>query len=349
MSTAIPPTKPDKTAPNAPLRKAPPEEKFWQVFSPHYEFPLANAAAVALHVLAIVLVIFITTRLMKKEETPAVPVRGQKIALDSAGSLGGNPGSGGAESKKEADDERPQEPQRTIPEAELKKEMVSASSWFPDIKDNPEALKKVVQAPNYEKLNQLNDELKKRIGESLGNKKGTGTGPDTGTSGDGPGPGGSGRTDRPGDLGDPNSSGNRSMRWTILFKTSSGADYLKQLNAFQAKIVIPQPPDWKTNRLFEEITKANPGKALTNQDSLPEMYFVDSDKGSASKVARTLGLEYDPPYFNAYFPKEIENQLAAKEKAYRNRNEKQIYSTTFRVVERNGDFVITVTDQVPTK
>jgi hypothetical protein len=144
--------------------------------------------------------------------------------------------------------------------------------------------------------------------------------------------------------GDASTSGNRSVRWTILFRTQSGKDYLEQLNEFKAKIVIPEPPNWKTNILFEDILNPK-GKPLSNQD-LPKMYFVDEDKVSAAKVAGALGLEFEPPHFIAFFPKEVEEMLAAKERAYRGRREDQIYSTTFRVLQQNGKYVITVTDQI---
>jgi len=143
-------------------------------------------------------------------------------------------------------------------------------------------------------------------------------------------------------------SRDRSARWTIVFKTDSGEQYLAQLNAFKAKVVVPEPPDWKKNRLFEKIIGKNQGEALDEQ-YLPEMYFTDSDKNSASKVARALGLDYDPPYFIAFFPKDVENELAAKERSYRNREEKDVHSTTFHVIERDGKFVIIVTDQLPIK
>ncbi len=79
------------------------------------------------------------------------------------------------------------------------------------------------------------------------------------------------------------------------------------------------------------------------------MYFTDNDKISAAKVARALGLNFDPPYFIAFFPKDMENELAAKESNYRNRKEEDIYSTTFRVLERNGQYEIKVTDQTPVR
>jgi hypothetical protein len=323
----------------------PPEERFWQKYSPHYEFPIANVASIALHVGVFALAIYIVTQLLpKKDDKPAVPVRGMLVKNDSAGGLAGDTGGGGAEHKEAADNETPQDPKRTVPEAELKKELITASAWLPEMKDNPDGLKRIIESPGYDKLRDLNDDLKKRLAQGVGGTKGKGDNPGAGAGKD-PGPGAGG----PGGPGDATSSGNRSMRWVIVFKTASGKDYLEQLNAFQAKIVVPEPPDWKKNLLFEDIVGDNPvGKPLRDQD-LPEMYFKDEDRNSAAKVAAALGLNHKPPYFIAFFPKEIENELATKERSYRNRKEEEIYSTTFRVLNRDGRYVITVTDQVPVR
>ncbi len=142
---------------------------------------------------------------------------------------------------------------------------------------------------------------------------------------------------------DSTTSSARSARWIINFKTDSGEDYLKQLAAFEAKLLIPQPPDWKKNIQFDEL-KPNAGKAQAGE--LPNMFFIDSDKGSAAKVAHALKLEIDPPHFVAYFPKKVEEDLAAKERAFHDRKEEEIRSTTFRVIERNGKYEMKVTDQL---
>jgi hypothetical protein len=337
MAAAAAPEKTDKATKPANSEYAPPEEQFWQKYSPHYEFPIANVASIALHVLAVVVIIYITTTLMKTDEKTPVPTRGMVIQDDTPGNRQGGPGSGGVEARKEADDhERPQEV-KVIPEAQLKKELVSAKSWTPELNDD--ALQKIVQSPGYEKLKDVNEDIKKRLSQGFSGNAKKGSGMGSGMDDTGGGPGGKTGT------GDASTSGNRSIRWTIVFNTSSGKNYLEQLNAFKAKVVIPEPPKWKTNRLFEVITEPNPGKPLADQD-LPKMYFVDEKAESAAKVAEALGLDFKPPNFIAFFPKEVENELAAKETSYRNRREDQVYSTTFRVLNRDGKHVITVTDQI---
>jgi hypothetical protein len=323
------------------LPYAPPEETFWHRYSWHGEFPISILAAIAIVVAIGAILIYILQLQFqgkKSDERAPVPTRGLKIADGERGGKMGGPGGGGG-NPKEAVEPRPIEPQRQIPQAELKKEMISASAWVPDLKDNPDALERIVQSPGYDRLNKLNDELKRRAGQGFsgtgGKNSGTGMGPDKG-----PGPGGKEGS------GDASTSGSRSVRWTILFRTNSGKDYLDQLAEFKAKIVIPEPPGWKTNILFTDVGGSPKGKPLTSSDELPLMQFVDEDRASASKVARALGLDFDPPYFAAYFTKEVEEELAAKERGYRGKREDQIYSTTFRVLLQNGKYVISVTDQV---
>ncbi|MCE9532599.1 MAG: hypothetical protein K8T89_15990 [Planctomycetes bacterium] len=333
MSTATRTKPPEKST--EPL---PPEAKFWRKYSPNRELSLAAVASGVVHVLGVVLVIVVISRLMKQEETPPVPIRGMVVKPDRPGGLGSTGGGGGDPMTEVKDDLVPQNSQRAIPEAELKREVVAAKAWLPEM--NKEAVEKIVQSPGYESFKELNDDLKKRLAKGLG---GTGKGNDTGMGDTGTGKGGSGG------INDATTSGSRSLRWQIVFKTANGADYLKQLAAFNAKIVIPEPPDWKQNRLFETITFPNPGKPLLSADSLPEMRFIDADKGSAARIARALGLNIDPPYFAAFFPKDMENKMAAMEKSFRNRKEDQIYSTTFQVLERNGAYDIQVTSQVPVR
>jgi hypothetical protein len=340
MSPTASPPKPDNRSRVNEIPEEPPEETFWQRYSPHYEFPLSNIASIAVHVLALLGVIYLTTKLIKKPDVPTVPVKGIKIGSGDRGGIVGGPGGGSDSSKREAQDDEPQDKPRDIPEVELNQRVDKIQALIPDVKFDPAALQKIAQSPNFQGLERLNEDSRRRLAEKLAGKSGTGGSGDATGDGSNKGPGKG--------PGDATTSGSRSMRWTIIFKTNSGKDYLKQLGAFKAKLLIPEPPKFKTNRFFDDISQPNEGKPLKGQD-LPGMEFTDGDAASASKVARALGLDYDPPYFTAFFPKEVEDELAAKERSYRNRREDQIFSTTFRVIERNGDFVITVTDQQVSK
>jgi len=320
----------------------PSEEHFWQKYSPRYEFPISNVASVAVHVLALFAIVYLTSRLMKNDDVPPVRIVGHKVPSESLGILPGGAATEGGPKEEAKDREQSTDPKRVVPDPKLKNDAALPKIQIPGLPlepspflfDPPIAKEK----PGLKRLADLNEQLKGRIDEI---NRGTGKNPaskEPGNGKDGP----------QGGVKPPDSTVERMNRWEILFRTKDGADYLKQLNAFKAKVVIPEPPDWKTNRLFDELTSPNAGRPLKDQE-LPPMHFVDNKKDSASKVARALGLDFDPPYFIAFFPKEFENDLAAKEQSYRNRKADQIFSTTFRVIERRGEFVITVSDQISAK
>jgi hypothetical protein len=327
----------EPAAPSEPQLK-PPAERFWKKYSPHYEFPISTVATVAVHVAAIALIIYVVTTLLQQQETvPPVPITGRELSLDNPGD-GGE--AGGGRGKDEANDERPREPQPQIPEVTLDKNKIDAAEWL-DLKDDPDAVKAIAKRPDFQRLNALNEEMKKAIARSFkptGNGNGAGTGPDSDKAG----------------KGGANTSGRRSVRWTIIFDTNDGRKYLRQLTTFKATILIPEPPDWKKNRVFEDLTKPNPGRPQGN-DVLPTLYFVPvlSDPGSgvpsvlSARVAGALGLDYVPPYFMVFFPKAVEDEMAAKETGCRNLREDDIEETKFHVIERNGGCEIEVIDQKP--
>ncbi len=338
MSVATLPKKP-AAPPVESVPLEPPAENFWEKWSPNYEFQISSVATGAIHVVVVALVIFITTRLMKQEELPAVPTRGVTVIDPVIGGIGGEAGSGGGDLKAEVNDERRRDLPRPIPAAELPQRIEIAKTFF-EIKDqHPEDIKALAESLNSDKMFKSNEDAKRVIKQGFERRPGEGENKGAGASkepGTGSGPGG---------VGDATSSGNRSSRWNITFRTSSGADYLKQLAFFEAKLLIPEPPTFQKNRYFDDLSTPNAGKPQGDV-ALPGMSFIDDNKNSARKIAAALGLDFAPPEFYAFFPKKIEDELAAKERAYRNRKEEQISSTTFSIIERNGTYEIKVTDQV---
>ncbi len=326
-----------------PLPYVPPEEKFWRNYSYHGEFPISVLASPAVHIIIFGAIIFIlASRLDNRtnSEVPPVPIRGLQISDGNRGDVEGGAGGGQTgDNMQEVPQENPMNSPRDIPQAELDQRRVSASAWVPSLKENPADLNQIIQSPRFDALGKLNDAAKQIVARGF---KGAGTGSGNGAGNStGSGPGGEKGN------GNASSSGSRSVRWTINFKTNSGRDYVAQLAAFKAILLVPQPPDWKTNVMFDDLNDPKP-KSPNGKD-FPGMNFIDENPASAAKVAQALGLDYAPPNFVAFFPKSVEEELAAKERAYRNRAEQDIYSTTFQVLLRNNQFVISVTDQVPQK
>jgi hypothetical protein len=289
MSASIPPP--------APL--APPDEQFWQKYSPHYEFPLSSIGSIAMHIGFLAIFLLFLWLLAKMTVSDKVPVPMTEMTLSGDGDGAGRAGGEGAPLEDQQDPKVDTKRQRLIPQAEL-----------PGIVLTPR--------------------------KSTG---GTGDGPESGKGNTGvPGTGSN-------DRGDATESGNRSKRWELIFRTESGRDYVAQLAAMEATLVIPIPPEWNVYKSYKNLRQERPAGVAFNRDELPNLYFVDDAADSAAKVANALGLDYSPPRFIAFFPKHIEEQLAAKERTYRGLREDQIATTKFKILMRDGKPVISVVDQ----
>jgi hypothetical protein len=75
------------------------------------------------------------------------------------------------------------------------------------------------------------------------------------------------------------------------------------------------------------------------------MSFHDTDAQSVKRVAEVLKLDFTLNHFSIFIPKDVENDLAAKERAFRGKREDQIKSTVFRVFVRDRKYSVTVTEQ----
>ena len=130
----------------------------------------------------------------------------------------------------------------------------------------------------------------------------------------------------------------------ILFKTENGKDYLNQLAAMKATVVVPQPKDWTGLKAYPLTTLPPTGEDFRRED-LPGLYFIDDS--SAGNLTRAMGLGFDAPMFIAFFPAEIEERMASLEREFRKRQESEIFETKFKVLLRDGKPEITVVEQVP--
>lgn len=322
--------------PPAPL--APPDEQFWEKYNPHFELPLSGVGAIAVHVAIISTLsglLWLSYRSTISDKTP-VPMR---TAMLMEGSRADGAGQGGGDSSPTENIERQELPSRDVPQATLEEVREKIKEFSPVIPPaeglRPEDL------PTAKRLAEINDELRKKLFEGMNGKKGKGPGDGSGESGV-EGPGASNK-------GDATSSSNRAVRWELIFDTQSGEDYVRQLAAMKATLVVPQPADWQTNKAYRNLTI---GKAVGEDfdiGKLPGLFFIDDAADSAKRVAQALGLGFAPPKFIAFFPKDVEEDLAAKERAYRGRKESEIFSTKFKIVMKDGKPTPVVIDQVPVR
>ncbi len=312
----------------------PPEDEFWEKYSPHYEFPISSVTSIFLHVLAGTLVIVCIFVLMNFGKKEPVPTREVIVLGTSDGGGDGTSGSGGGVPEENAN--TMDDPMDTNPiQLEENQKTDIVTDWVPKSENAQEIIKKVAESPNFDKLRKVNNDLRKKMMEGISGKVGGGNNPNgKGTTGDE----GSGSTGN----GDANTTGERSLRWTLSFKTENGRDYVNQLAAMGAKIIIPMPPKGNELKIIPDLQF--PSK-MQNVSAITEMHFIDDRRESVSSLCRALGLDFVPAYIIALFPKSVEEELAKKEIAYRGRNPADIGSTTFKILVRNGNYSITVTDQ----
>lgn len=333
MSTSAAP----QTPPPGPL--APPDEEFWEKYSPHYEFPLSSIGSIAMHIGALAIFIgllWLLARFTISDKTP-IPMRAMTVVGDGEGPDGR--GEGGGQPMVENTDPlmSPMDPMKAVPEIPLE-DVKKIEQFFPKLPAPDEGLRPE-ELDTAKKVTRLNDDIRKIILDGMSGKRGKGPGDGEGKSGV-EGKGAS-------NTGDATSSTNRAVRWELNFKTENGKDYLGQLSAMKATLVIPQPPDFKKTRAYKDLSSPV-GQAFTMEE-MPGLYFVDDDPASANKIARALGLDFAPPLFIAFFPKDVEEELARKERAYRGRKESEIFSTKFKVLIRDGKPEFAVVDQIPVK
>jgi hypothetical protein len=346
MATATP----KKPAADRPVL-VPPEEQFWKRYSPHHEFPLSSAGSVALHILAVavllLLALFIIPGWFKVDRSlPVEPVR-----LEIEGGGGGSPTGEGdrpgighgpedvpdkKETAREGDEKAPDRP-------DLKK----PAPTTPDKVEFNDADKRYISERSTEvtrAFKNLDDFSRRRFrpdgmtpgkgkggpGSGGGKDKGKGTG-----EGPGKGPGKATLSQRE----------KRMLRWSMHFNTTNGFDYLRQLNGLGAILAIPVREVPRPHyRIVRDLTR-RPAKLLNEDVSkIHRIYWIDDHPKSVLQVMNALGVNLRPSRFVAFMPEELEKKLFEMEKNHMENvlkqpyDEDRIFETHFKVVNDGGGY-----------
>lgn len=329
-------------SPSAPqiddVAEQPPETVFWKTYSGNLEFPIATVLSILIHVGLVVGLLFILLLALRSvDDKSSVPI----ALVDMGGqddSGNGSPGSGG-----EAD---PLAIGTTTPTAAD----ISALALPTDLPTIKDEIKKQILLEDPTAAINLSDEKaaamalldeslrKKMLG--IGTQRGSGNGAGSGDSGQtGSGPGGFGADD----------TRARGLRWVIRFRTSSGQDYLAQLRSLGAVVIVPVPPDFKTRmHIYRDLNNPVHGVVMNPEDwdSLAnQIRFCDFKADSGRQISEALGLPFTAPFFWAFFPKGLENDLARMETSYQNRRSEDIEETVFQVVQRGGSYELQIARQ----
>lgn len=326
------PTAPDPTQ----IPDGPPEEEFWDRYNKRLEFPLSSITAVLIHVIVAAFLVATLNYFMKKEDRSGVPISlvPDMNGLDDAGL--GSAGSGGIDSLKEGDATLADQ-LKLLPDPNQLPVVIQNLKDTLKYDNEGDIAVSPLNAPQYSLLDET---LKKKM-LGIGAPKGVGGGAGRGDDGKGSGTGGTGA----------DSTRARSLRWVMRFRTNDGQDYLAQLAAMEAVILVPIPPNNKDCLYFKDLK--NPSRREIIQDGdlgklvAGQIKFCDTRPGSVRGVCDALGVKEDARSFWAFFPKKLEAELDRKERGYRNRRSEEIEETIFRVVARGAGFDIIVDDQTP--
>lgn len=336
MSTATP-------TPKAKVKKARPaglpDERFWIKYSQHHELPLSVTSSVFIHALALGLIGVILAGLLSglfggKHQAEIKP-------FQLAGGGGGDPNGntdGATEIAVPAGNEvtektKPTEP---IQPVETTKKPLETPDTKHDPLVNSNEISRLMQEPTLspKSLSDVGQAASKRLAAAIakgqggpGHGGGLGRGEGTGI-GDKKGPG----------SGEGKITNDRQLRWTMIFRTTSGADYLKQLQDLHATLATPESND--EYLVFRDLHRGrNVGKKEDLGGFASLLRWIDDRPDSVQSLAHSLGLRYKPPYIVAFFSRELEEDLRKLEKQQYSGPENNIEETIFRIEFRGGKYV----------
>jgi hypothetical protein len=333
--------------------RIPPEEAFWQRYSPHHEFPLSTISSFALHVLIIGLAALLAWALVKfglTEDTRPIPAE-VGFLDEPPGGGGGNPeGVGTGPGIGAGSDQVPDAPLPDVdhpvdvgpvPREQLV-EARQAAVQLPEFKDSGVEDLLTVAGQNVDRILKLPARTRSKLRDGLaagkggggpGSGGGTGSGVGTGT-GDAEGAGrGSEQRER------------RVLRWTMIFNTQNGDDYARQLHALGAILAVPDPRSPDQYLVIRDLRSRPVNPQPEDLAQIKRIYWIDDKPASVRSLSGALGLNPVPERIVAFFPVELERDLLNLELKYRNKKEHEIVETRFEVRRSGATYVPVVVSQ----
>jgi hypothetical protein len=305
-------------------------------YSPNYEFPLSSLLSFGAHLLVLIAAIVLAKFIWKPDREP-VPIGAAVVVDDTLPPGAGKQGSGGGGKEFEENVREPSMPKPPLNETELQLVETKVTAWAPDIKIDPKAMEQIARSPNIEKFDRLSDDLKRKLLEGLGNKKGQGqgTGKNPGAN-EGDGNGGTGNAD---------TTSARNLRWTLSFENVTPRTYFERIQALGGKLFFVRA------QRGDRAVRFTPDKGDRGEDSdlsgISGIIFIDERRMMLDEMRQELRLDFMPSQMIANFPPELEDDLRKKEIAYRGLKPEAIFETVFTVTSRNGKVEAFVSRQTP--
>lgn len=138
--------------------------------------------------------------------------------------------------------------------------------------------------------------------------------------------------------GEPNlgadSARSRSLRWFLAYRTSGTESHFSQLQSLGAAILVPIAPANERCILYRNLNDLKNRTIASDADfrSLNNrIRFANTRQESVRAICAELGVQERAEVYFTYFPKELEEELARKERGYRNRRTEDLALTIFRV------------------
>jgi hypothetical protein len=320
----------------------PPEEKFWQRYSPHNEAPLSGVTSTIIHALVLgllLLVVYVHHMTKLDDANRPLPVDVIKFVSGKTGQPGAGgirPG-GGDEIDREGGGQNRTAP---MPPPIIPLKPADVQGVLEQFPDDPNAKYYLSQgkgsAPAFDFFG-LEKEARQTLRKGLQPGMGGGPGKEKAV----------GRGDGFPSLDERVA---RALRWDITFKTSNGSDYLAQLAGLGARIGIPVEGREGQYLLVNDLR--NPMIAQsTDVSSLGLMYWIDSKPQSVQSLYSVVPHHQpnQPSYFVAFFPRRVEDRLldlemdfAARKYNFSRKDENKIHLTKFTVIRSGGSYDVRV-------
>ena len=317
--------------------RLPPDEKFWQRYSPHQEAPLSAVTSFGVHALVIggLILLAYLGWLGFGSTSKAIPV--EAVNFERSGGGGSPNGKGntkGSNPGLDTVETTDPNPEPFVPQLDERVQLpTSVIDAAPAAVQSDESFTRLVKAgnPNTKIFQQLKGDVLAKLRDGLNSPKGRRGEGSGGGSGNGEGTGdGNDKGDRKGKL---TNREKRMLRWTMMFNTHAPGDYLLQLRSLGAILAIPTGTDNKNYKIIRDLSGRGTPKLLDEDISTIQcIFWVDDRPQSVESLSRALHLSPVPGHIVAFMPAALEQQLFELEKKEAKCPEDEIFETRFEVI-----------------
>lgn len=340
------PSTPTPDPPAGTEQLAPPAPGSWRRYSPHHEFPLSGVSSIALHGLLAAGLVWLGLHLADGGRSD--PIKMDVIQISPGTGQGGPDGQADppqahavprpeAAALSKASPESPSLP--PVGPVPLRAPTPDASAALPKL---DRTLPFGAPDPGFRDVDRMRRDLEQRMAQARGSEHGGKHSPGPGNSA-GSGLGGWGGPGPTTATIEHKRRVKRSQRWVMLFNTLTGEDYLSQLAGLGAILAVPESGGGY--RVFRDLQHRPPVGRVEDVARIDRIFWIDDTPPSVASLAQALALDPLPRAVAAFFPVELEKELARLEHAYAGRGEEEIHETRFQIVHSGGRYVPVVVSQ----